>query len=129
MEHRHPALRVRRRPHPAPDAVQSRPGLHQVPARPEPGPRGPVIAQIYAWRAVGKFGCPAIAARLNANPVSYPPPNPGTGWTAQNVRVMRANPKYTGKMGLRPGTVPATAHPAGSVAVVTGPERANLFTA
>ena len=60
--------------------------------------RAPVIAQIYQWRTVGKLGCPAIAARLNADPAAYPPPNPGTGWTAQNVRVMLANPKYTGHM-------------------------------
>ncbi len=60
--------------------------------------RAPVIEQIYTWRTVDKLGCPAIAARLNADPASYPPPNPGTGWTAQNVRVMLANPKYTGHM-------------------------------
>ena len=60
--------------------------------------RAPVIARMFTWRTVDKLGCPAIAARLNADPVSYPPPNPGTGWTAQNVRVMLANPKYTGHM-------------------------------
>ena len=60
--------------------------------------RAPVIAQMYTWRTVDKLGCPAIAARLNADPASYPPPNPATGWTAQNVRVMLANPKYTGHM-------------------------------
>jgi len=32
---------------------------------------------MYAWRTVDKLGCPAIAARLNADPASYPPPNPG----------------------------------------------------
>ena len=60
--------------------------------------RAPVIAQMYTWRTVDKLGCPAIAARLNAHPIAYPPPNPATGWTAQNVRVMLANPKYTGHM-------------------------------
>ena len=60
--------------------------------------RAPVIARMYTWRTVDKLGCPAIAARLNADPASYPPPNPATGWTAQNVRVMLANPKYTGHM-------------------------------
>ena len=60
--------------------------------------RAPVIAQMYAWRTIDKLGCPAIAARLNADPAACPPPNPGTGWTAQNVRVMLANPKYTGHM-------------------------------
>jgi hypothetical protein len=53
---------------------------------------------MYAWRTVDKLGCPAIAARLNADPAAYPPPNPATGWTAQNVRVILANPKYTGYM-------------------------------
>ena len=60
--------------------------------------RAPVIAQIYTWRTADKLGCPAIAARLNADPAAYPPLNPATGWTAQNVRVILANPKYTGYM-------------------------------
>ena len=60
--------------------------------------RAPVIARIYTWRTVDKLGCPAIAARLNADPAAYPPLNPATGWTAQNVRVILANPKYTGYM-------------------------------
>jgi len=60
--------------------------------------RAPVIARMFTWRTVEKLGCPAIAARLNADPASYPPPNPATGWTAQNVRVILANPKYTGHM-------------------------------
>jgi site-specific DNA recombinase len=51
---------------------------------------------MYAWRTAGKLGCPAIAIRLNADPAACPPPSPATGWTAQNVRVMLANPKYTG---------------------------------
>ena len=63
----------------------------------DPG-RAPVIAQMYTWRTIDKLGCPAIAARLNADPAAYPPPNPATGWTAQNVRVILANPKYTGHM-------------------------------
>jgi site-specific DNA recombinase len=49
-------------------------------------------------RTVDKLRCPAIATRLNADPGAYPPPDPATGWTAQNVRVMLANPKYTGHM-------------------------------
>ena len=44
--------------------------------------RAPVIAQIYQWRTTDKLGGPAIAARLNADPAAYPPPNPATGWTA-----------------------------------------------
>jgi site-specific DNA recombinase len=34
--------------------------------------RAPVIARMYAWRTVDKLGCPAIAARLNADPAAYP---------------------------------------------------------
>ena len=60
--------------------------------------RAPVIARIFTWRTVDKLGCPAIAARLNADPAAYPPLNAATGWTAQNVRVILANPKYTGYM-------------------------------
>ena len=60
--------------------------------------RAPVIGQIFTWRTVDKLGCPAIAARLNADPAAYPPLNLATGWTAQNVRVILANPKYTGYM-------------------------------
>ena len=62
--------------------------------------RAPVIAQIFTWRVVDKLGIPAIAGRLNADPVKYPPPNPAavTGWTAQNIAAMLRNPKYTGYM-------------------------------
>jgi site-specific DNA recombinase len=62
--------------------------------------KAPVIGQIFTWRVVDKLGIPAIAARLNANPTRYPPPNPAavTGWTAQNIAAMLANPKYTGYM-------------------------------
>jgi len=60
--------------------------------------RAPVIGQMFTWRVVDKLGLPAIAARLNANPALYPPPNPATGWTAQNIAAMLANPKYTGYM-------------------------------
>ncbi len=87
--------RAERIPHPVPfKAAQGRTKSRLVldPVR------APVIAQMYAWRTVDKLGCPAIAARLNADPASYPPPNPATGWTAQNVWVMLANPKYTGYM-------------------------------
>ena len=85
--------------------------------------RAPVIEQIFTWRTVDKLGCPAIAARLNADPASYPPPNPGTGWTAQNVRVMLA-PQVHGPHGLRPAPHPQRPpHPCSArpVALVTGP--------
>jgi hypothetical protein len=70
--------------------------------------RAPVIARIFSWRTVERLGCPAIAARLNADPASCPPPNPGTGWTAQNVRVMLANPNTPGTWSTA-ATAPATA--------------------
>ena len=99
--HRHTAqefqiiLRAERIPHPVPfKAAQGRTKSRLVP---DPN-RAPVIASIFTWRTVDKLGCPAIAIRLNADPGRYPPPNPATGWTAQNVRVMLANPKYTGHM-------------------------------
>ena len=62
--------------------------------------RAPVIGQIFTWRTVDKLGLPAIAARLNADPLRCPPPNPAavTGWTTQNLAAMLANPKYTGYM-------------------------------
>src|SRR5690242_1032492 len=82
-------------PHPVPvkaDQGRTKSRLILDPAR------APVIARIYTWRTVDKLGCPAIAARLNADPAGYPPLNAATGWTAQNVRVILANPKYTGYM-------------------------------
>lgn len=82
-------------PHPVPfKAAQSRTKARLVldPVR------APVIGQMFTWRVVDKLGIPAIAARLNANLVKYPPPNPVTGWTAGNVAAMLANPKYTGHM-------------------------------
>ena len=97
LEHRHPpyGYAAERIPHPVPfKAAQGR-TKSRLTLDPD---RAPVIAQMYTWRTVDKLGCPAIAARLNADPVSYPPPNPGTGWTAQNVRVILANPKYSGHM-------------------------------
>jgi site-specific DNA recombinase len=60
--------------------------------------RAAVVAQIFTWRTVDKLGMPAIAARLNADLASYPPPTTGTGWTAQNLAVILRNPKYTGHM-------------------------------
>ena len=88
-------FRADRIPHPVPfKAAQGR-TKSRLTLDPD---RAPVIAQMYTWRTVDKLGCPAIAARLNADPAACPPPNPGTGWTAQNVRVMLANPKYTGHM-------------------------------
>ena len=60
--------------------------------------RAPVVDQIFTWRMVHKLGMPTMAARLNADPGRYPPPNPGKGWTTQTVYAILGNPKYTGHM-------------------------------
>ena len=58
--------------------------------------RAPIIAAIYAMRAEEKLGVPAIHARLAADPVTYPPADPATGWTLGGLYSILANPKYTG---------------------------------
>jgi site-specific DNA recombinase len=58
--------------------------------------RAPIIAAIFDMRAYGKLGVPAIHARLCADPVTYPPKDPETGWTVGGVYSILANPKYTG---------------------------------
>ena len=40
------------------------------------------------------LGVPTITQRLAADPAAYPPPD--GGWTDAGVRVILANPKYTG---------------------------------
>jgi site-specific DNA recombinase len=59
--------------------------------------RAPIVAAIFAWRTCGRLGLRAIAARLNTDPLTYPPPRPG-GWTPTGVGSILANPKYTGYM-------------------------------
>ena len=39
---------------------------------------------------------PTIRARLNADPATYPPPDPKRGWTHAGIYKILANPKYTG---------------------------------
>ena len=58
--------------------------------------RAPIIAAIYAMRAEDKLGVPAIHARLSADPATYPPADPATGWTLGGLYSILANPKYTG---------------------------------
>ena len=58
--------------------------------------RAPIIAAIFEMRAYGKLGVPAIHAQLCADPVTYPPKDPETGWTVGGVYSILANPKYTG---------------------------------
>ena len=47
-------------------------------------------------RAEEKLGVPAIHARLAADPGTYPPADPETGWTLGGIYSILANPKYTG---------------------------------
>ena len=58
--------------------------------------RAPIIAAIYEMRADEKLGVPAIHARLAADPGTYPPADPATGWTLGGIYSILANPKYTG---------------------------------
>jgi site-specific DNA recombinase len=69
--------------------------------------RGPVVSQIFLWRAAEQLGYNDIADRLNREPGRYPPPDPilGAGrrrrvgaWTGTSVRGVLENPKYTGYM-------------------------------
>ena len=87
---------------------------HPVPAKREEGKtksrltvdpvRGPVVAQIFAWRADEQLAYKTIAQRLNADPDRYPPPQPNRPdrarhcWTTSSVREVLINPKYTGYM-------------------------------
>ena len=68
--------------------------------------RGPVVTQIFLWRAFDRLSYQAIADRLNLDPERYPPPDPIPGrgrrrigaWTVSNVREVLDNPKHTGFM-------------------------------
>jgi site-specific DNA recombinase len=68
--------------------------------------RGPVVTQIFIWRATEKLSYDKIAERLNLDLDRYPPPQPILGrgrravgrWTAGSVREILADPKYTGHM-------------------------------
>jgi site-specific DNA recombinase len=41
--------------------------------------RGPVVTQIFLWRAVNRLSYHEIARRLNRDPDRYPPPDPILG--------------------------------------------------
>lgn len=68
--------------------------------------RGPVVTQIFLWRAIERLGYGDIAHRLNLDPLRYPPPDPILGegrrrigaWTGGSVREVLDNPKHTGYM-------------------------------
>jgi hypothetical protein len=92
-----------RHPHP----VKAKRDDGKVKTRLVPDPvRGPVVTQIFQWRALHRLGAQDIADRLNADLDRYPPPQPIPGkgrraigaWTKTSVLDLLANPKYTGYM-------------------------------
>ncbi|HZN74507.1 MAG TPA: recombinase family protein [Micromonosporaceae bacterium] len=66
--------------------------------------RAPVVAHIFRLRVAERLGYDAIAARLNADPMQYPVPEPTSphrrrgAWSGSAVRDILTNPKYTGFM-------------------------------
>jgi DNA invertase Pin-like site-specific DNA recombinase len=80
-----------RHPHPSP--IKASQGRTKTRLITDPD-RKPVVEAIFQWRTADKLGVPTITNRLNASPAAYPPP--GGGWTVHAVRVILANPKYTG---------------------------------
>jgi hypothetical protein len=91
--------------HPHPVKAKSDDGKVKTRLAPDPA-RGPVVTQIFQWRALERVGAEAIAERLNADPDRYPPPQPIPGigrravgaWTKSSVLEVLANPKHTGYM-------------------------------
>ncbi|MEU3962941.1 recombinase family protein [Streptomyces buecherae] len=87
---------------------------HPVPARRSEGKTktrllpdpltAPVVRRIFEWRLVERSSYRTIAARLNEDLASNPPPVPpdpsrGVGqWTQSSVRDVLTNPKHTGHM-------------------------------
>jgi len=59
------------------------------------------VEQIFTWRVTERAGYDQIAARLNADPDRYPPPqarNAAGVWTKAAIKNILADPKYTGYM-------------------------------
>lgn len=56
-----------------------------------------VVNQIFTWRVDHRLGFATIAAQLNSDPRHYPPPTQSGRWTAQAVRRIITNLKYTGR--------------------------------
>jgi len=85
---------AQRIPHPTP--AKAAQGATKTRLVPDPD-RAPVVARIFALRALDKLGRVAIARRLNADP-TVPRPAIAKTWTAVSVAGILANPKYTGHM-------------------------------
>jgi site-specific DNA recombinase len=66
--------------------------------------RAGIVEQIYRWRGIEHLSYVAIADRLNADLVTYPPPTCNAPsrergeWSRFSVREILSNPKYTGYM-------------------------------
>jgi hypothetical protein len=56
-----------------------------------------VVAQIFYWRAEQRLSFTAIARRLNSDLPRYPTPTQSGRWSAEAVRRIITNPKYTGR--------------------------------
>jgi hypothetical protein len=56
-----------------------------------------IVKQIFLWRAQYGLEFATIATRLNSDTRQYPPPTQSGRWTAQAVRRIVTNPKYTGR--------------------------------
>lgn len=74
---------------------------------PDP-PHDAVVRQIFTWRVDERVCARMIAARLQTDPVLYPPP--GIRWTPTTVAAIIANPRYTGYQvwGYREGSTALT---------------------
>ena len=88
-------------PHPVP--AKRAEGKHKSRLAPD-SLRGPVVEQIFKWRAVERMTHEEITSHLNADLDHYPPPEPPDPsralgyWTKNAVRDILKNPKYTGHM-------------------------------
>ncbi|HZN74158.1 MAG TPA: recombinase family protein, partial [Micromonosporaceae bacterium] len=92
--------------HPHPVKAKRQEGLTKHRLVTDPA-RGPVVTQVFAWRAMERPSYQHIADRLNTDLDRYPPPVPvgrethdtAVGaWTLTAVRDILDNPKYTGYM-------------------------------
>ncbi len=79
--------------HQHPNPLKASQGRTKTRLIPDPE-RKPAVEAIFRWRTVKKLGVPTITKRLNVSPAAYPPPD--GGWTVAGVRIILANPKYTG---------------------------------
>ena len=108
VEHRHPALRVRRRADPAPGPVQGRPGPHQIPAHPRPGPRPRHRADLHLADR-GQARLPGHRRPAQRRPRRLPAAEPGApGGPRRTSGSCSPTPSTPGTWSTA-GTAPATA--------------------